>query len=224
MSTVPPVDDIKDLVYHNSTHKFMKWNGEDWVTVKRALISVSHKKNLNILAPFLIEQGFDIFSTGGTLKYLKQHKVKAFDISSYTKFPEMMDGRLKTLHPLIHGGILGRRSIDDEIMIQHNIIPFELVVVNLYDFEGTISKPGIQLEEAIENIDIGGPTMLRSAAKNYKDVTVICNPDDYVDYMALYTKNNLTESTRLKFAQKVFAHTAKYDDTISKYLYHTTFK
>lgn len=224
MSIVPPVEVKGSICYHESTHTFMKWNGEDWVNVKRALISVSSKKNLNILAPFLIEQGFDIFSTGGTLKYLKQHKVKAFDISSYTNFPEMMDGRLKTLHPLVHGGILGRRSIDDEIMIQHNIIPFELVVVNLYDFEGTISKPGIQLEEAIENIDIGGPTMLRSAAKNYKDVTVMCNPDDYVDYMALYTKNNLTESIRLKFAQKVFAHTAKYDDTISKYLYHTTFK
>lgn len=192
--------------------------------IKRALISVSDKRNLNILAPFLIEKGIEIVSTGGTLKYLKQHGIKAINISTFTGFPEIMDGRLKTLHPKVHGGILGRRDIDNEVMTKHEILPIDLVVVNLYNFEAAISTPGITLPEAIEQIDIGGPAMIRSAAKNHKDVVVLTNPADYEDFMLLYNwENDISYTQRLKYAQKVFAHTAKYDDMISQYLYHSVF-
>lgn len=196
------------------------------MAINRALISVSNKQNLNYLAPWLVEQGIEIISTGGTLKYLKQHKVKAIDISQFTGFPEMMDGRLKTLHPKVHGGILGRRGIDDEIMVENEILPIDLVVVNLYNFEAAISTPGTTLPEAIEQIDIGGPAMIRSAAKNHKDVVVLCNPSDYDEFMAAYTVNEgeITYAHRVKFAQKVFAHTSKYDDMISQYLYHQILK
>lgn len=196
------------------------------MAINRALISVSNKQNLNYLAPWLVEQGIEIISTGGTLKYLKQHKVKAIDISQFTGFPEMMDGRLKTLHPKVHGGILGRRGIDDEIMVENEILPIDLVVVNLYNFEAAISTPGTTLPEAIEQIDIGGPAMIRSAAKNHKDVVVLCNPSDYDEFMTAYTANEgeITYAHRVKFAQKVFAHTSKYDDMISQYLYHQILK
>jgi len=190
------------------------------MTINRALVSVSDKKNLHILAPWLVEQGVEIISTGGTLKYLKQHGVKAIDISTFTGFPEMMDGRLKTLHPKVHGGILGRRGSDDEIMIEHDILPIDLVVVNLYKFSDTIATPGTTLSEAIEQIDIGGPAMLRSAAKNHQDVIVLVNPEDYDEFMVQYEiTGGLTYTQRLKYAQKVFAHTSKYDDIISQYLY-----
>lgn len=194
------------------------------MTINRALISVSDKKHLNVLAPFLQENGIEIISTGGTLKYLKQHGIKAVDISKFTGFPEMMDGRLKTLHPKVHGGILGRRGVDDEVMAEQEILPIDMVVVNLYNFEKAISTPLITLPEAIEQIDIGGPAMIRSAAKNFKDVVVLVNPDDYEDFMLLYEfEGDIGYSQRMKYAQKVFAHTSKYDDMISQYFYHSIF-
>lgn len=195
------------------------------MTIQRALISVSDKTKLHILAPFLQEKGVEIVSTGGTLKYLKQHGVKAIDISTFTGFPEMMDGRLKTLHPKVHGGILGRRDKDEEVMLEHAIYPIDLVIVNLYNFEKAISTAGITLPEAIEQIDIGGPAMIRSAAKNHKDVVVLTNPDDYEDFIAQWMAENgeISYKQRLKYAQKVFAHTSKYDDMITQYLYFQIF-
>lgn len=189
--------------------------------IKRALISVSNKTNLHKLAPFLIEQDVQIISTGGTRKYLTQHGVPSTELSKYTGFPEMMDGRLKTLHPRIHGGILGRREEDSDIMYEHNILPIDLVIVNLYDFESTVSKSQNDLDGAIEQIDIGGPAMLRSAAKNYKHVIPLINPDDYDKFMNLWVVNNgeFDEHQRLAYAQKVFNHTSKYDDVIAQYLF-----
>ncbi|MCA9098644.1 MAG: bifunctional phosphoribosylaminoimidazolecarboxamide formyltransferase/IMP cyclohydrolase, partial [Planctomycetaceae bacterium] len=139
------------------------------VTSRRALISVSDKTNLDQFAKALVELGFEILSTGGTSKYLVQHGIPVIDVSSYTGFPEIMDGRVKTLHPKVHGAILGRPDLagDAEAIKAHGIIPFELVVVNLYPFEATVAKPDVTLEDAIENIDIGGPSMIRSAAKNH---------------------------------------------------------
>ena len=192
------------------------------MNIQRALISVSNKTNLHELAPFLQEKGVEILSTGGTRKYLTQHRVKSTEVSKYTGFPEMMEGRLKTLHPLIHGGILGRRGQDEEVMSEHNINPIDLVIVNLYDFEGAISKSDCGLDCAVENIDIGGPTMLRSAAKNFNDVVVLVDPTDYDEFMVNY--DNITLQRRLKYAQKVFAHTSKYDNMISQYLFYNIFK
>lgn len=195
------------------------------MTIKRALISVTNKKNLNALASYLQEQGVEIISTGGTLKYLKQHGIKAIDITKITEFPEMMDGRLKTLHPKVHGGILGRRDVDVDIMAEYGILPIDLVVVNLYDFGSAIAQPGVTMDTAIENIDIGGPAMLRSAAKNNKDVVVLVNPDDYDDFITMHGSDiGITPLQRLRYAQKVFTHTAMYDTTISQYMFHTIFK
>lgn len=194
------------------------------MTINRALISTSNKKNLHILAPFLRDNNIEIISTGGTSKYLKQHGIKFIDISKFTGFPEMMGGRLKTLHPKVHGGILGRRGIDDEVMFNNDILGIDLVVCNLYNFEKAISTPGITSLEAIEQIDIGGPAMIRSAAKNHKDVVVLVDPDDYDGFISLYsTEFDVGYTQRLKYAQKVFAHTSKYDDMISQYLYHSIF-
>lgn len=194
------------------------------MAIKRALISVSNKTNLHKLAPFLQEQSVEIISTGGTLKYLKQHQVKVTDISTITGFPEMMGGRLKTLHPKVHGGILGRRDVDLEVMKEHEIEPIDLVIVNLYDFETAATKVGSTFDDTIEHIDIGGPAMIRSAAKNYKDVVVLVDPADYDDFMRLYQPSGeISHNQRLRYAQKVFAHTAKYDTMISEYLYHSIF-
>lgn len=193
--------------------------------IKRALISVTNKKNLNVLASYLQECGVEIISTGGTLKYLKQHNIKATDITKITNFPEMMDGRLKTLHPKVHGGILGRRDIDTDIMAEYDILPIDLVVVNLYDFGDAIAQPGVTMDTAIENIDIGGPAMLRSAAKNNKDVVVLVNPEDYEDFIDMDKSDvGITPLQRLRYAQKVFTHTSMYDTTISQYMFHTIFK
>ena len=191
--------------------------------IARALISVTDKTNLHKLAPFLVDRGVQLISTGGTLKYLKQHNIKVTDISAFTGFPEMMDGRLKTLHPKIHGGILHRREeeVDAELAKEQGIELIDLVVVNLYNFEKTISNPHSTFEESIENIDIGGPTLLRAAAKNHKHVTVLSNPSDYDEFMDRYDTN--TEALRRRYAQKVFAHTAKYDDIVSLYLYRNLF-
>jgi phosphoribosylaminoimidazolecarboxamide formyltransferase/IMP cyclohydrolase len=189
--------------------------------IRRALISVSNKEGLVELCSELVNKfGIEIISTGGTLKTLLEGGVKAIDISEYTGFPEMMDGRVKTLHPKVHGGILARREIDQKVMDDNGIKGIDLVVVNLYPFVETISKPETTLEVAIENIDIGGPSMLRSAAKNNKYVGVIIDPKDYNLVLEEMQKSKgcLSQDTRSKLATKAFTHTAAYDTAISGYL------
>ncbi len=189
--------------------------------VTRALISVSNKDGVLDLAKGLDKLGIEILSTGGTAKLLRDGGVKVKDVSEFTGFPEMLDGRVKTLHPKVHGGLLGRRSNPEHVkqMQQHGIQPIDLVVVNLYPFEQTVAKPGCKLEEAIENIDIGGPTMLRSAAKNYTDVAVVCSPRDYTRVLDEIQKNGeVSEKTRYELCRTVFLHTARYDSAISAWL------
>jgi phosphoribosylaminoimidazolecarboxamide formyltransferase/IMP cyclohydrolase len=154
------------------------------IKIKKALISVSDKSNVLELAKSLSSFNIEILSTGGTAKLLKENKINVTEVSDYTKFPEMLDGRVKTLHPKIHGGILGRRDNPDhnETMKNHEIDPIDLVVVNLYPFEETINQEGCTLELAIENIDIGGPAMIRSAAKNYQHVAVLTNPKRSLEF------------------------------------------
>ena len=186
----------------------------------RALISVSDKKNLNILAKYLVSCGVEIVSTGGTASFLRDREFPINDVSEVTGFPEMMDGRVKTLHPKVHGGILARRDIDQEVMKENDIKEIDLVVVNLYPFAETISKPETTLEVAIENIDIGGPSMLRSAAKNNKHVGVVVDPDDYpliIEEMKL-NNGSISQERRSLLAAKAFGHTANYDTVISDYL------
>lgn len=192
---------------------------------KRVLISVSDKRGIVDFAKELISLGFEIISTGGTAKTLRESGLPVIDVSEYTGFPEMLDGRLKTLHPKIHGGLLARRDNekDMEDIKRHDIKPIDMVVVNLYPFEETISKRDVTFEEAIENIDIGGPTMLRAASKNYQDVAVVVDPEDYpriIEEMRL--KGSLSIDTKLNLARKVFAHTARYDTLISEYLSSVT--
>jgi len=187
--------------------------------IKRALISVSDKSGVLPLAKFLVDQDIEILSTGGTAKMLADEGVKVTEVSDYTGFPEMMDGRIKTLHPKIHGGILARRGSDEAIMQQQGINPIDLVVVNLYPFQSTVANADCQLPDAIENIDIGGPTMLRAAAKNHQDVAVVVNPDDY-DLLIKQIKNNGGTDLDLRYqlACKTFSHTAQYDGAIANYL------
>jgi phosphoribosylaminoimidazolecarboxamide formyltransferase / IMP cyclohydrolase len=149
--------------------------------ITRALLSVTDKSGLVEFGKFLAERGVELLSTGGTAKMLREKGVPVVEVSDYTGFPEMLDGRVKTLHPKIHGGILGRRDLDShrQQMAQHAIAPIDLVVVNLYQFDKAVAKPGCTLEDAIENIDIGGPTLLRAAAKNFDAVTVVVDPADY---------------------------------------------
>ncbi|MCK4950860.1 MAG: bifunctional phosphoribosylaminoimidazolecarboxamide formyltransferase/IMP cyclohydrolase, partial [Gammaproteobacteria bacterium] len=188
--------------------------------IKRALISVSDKTGIVELAKQLQQQQIEILSTGGTAKLLADNGVQVIEVSDYTGFPEMMDGRVKTLHPKIHGGLLGRRGTDDKVMEENNIPPIDLVIVNLYPFEQTIARPDCSLEMAIENIDIGGPTMLRSAAKNHKDVTVVVDASDYKRVLDEMNTNQgaITDTTRFQLARKVFEHTARYDGAIANYL------
>jgi len=190
--------------------------------IKKALISVSDKSGVVELAKVLADFKVEILSTGGTAKALRQDGVEITDVSDYTGFPEMLDGRVKTLHPKIHGGILGQRENPDHVatMAKHGIEAIDMVVVNLYPFEATVAKPDCTLEEAIENIDIGGPTMIRSAAKNYRDVTVVVDPGDYDDLIAELRKNGgqVSARTRFRLAKKVFQMTAGYDGAISNYL------
>ncbi len=190
--------------------------------VRRALVSVSDKSGVVELARALSDLRVEILSTGGTARTLREHGIEIVDVSEYTGFPEMLDGRVKTLHPKIHGGILGQRENPHhvETMGKHGINPIDMVVVNLYPFEATIAKPGCTLEEAIENIDIGGPAMIRSAAKNSKDVTVVVDPGDYDDLITELRKNDgqISGRTRFRLAKKVFHMTAKYDTAISNYL------
>lgn len=189
--------------------------------IKRALISVTDKSELYELAIFLITHDIEIISTGGTRQYLTELGIESTDVAEYTGFPEMMDGRLKTLHPLIHGGILGRRGIDDDVMDEYGIAPIDLVVVNLYDFEKASKDRALtRIDSAIEKIDIGGPTMLRSAAKNFQDVVVLCDVDDYSDFMIRYEEDkDISFSHRMEYAQKVFVHTSHYDKLIADYLF-----
>jgi len=190
--------------------------------IKRALMSVSDKGGLVDFARELASMGIEILSTGGTAKALREGGVPVIEVSDYTGFPEMMDGRLKTLHPKIHGGLLSRRSNprDMEDIAKHGINTIDMVVVNLYPFEKTISKPDVAFDDAIENIDIGGPAMLRAASKNFQDVTVITDPADYQKVLAEMksSNNEVSRETKLSLAQKVFAHTAKYDSLIADYL------
>jgi phosphoribosylaminoimidazolecarboxamide formyltransferase/IMP cyclohydrolase len=187
--------------------------------IQRALLSVSDKSGIIDFAKSLAAMGVEILSTGGTAKLLAQNGVKVIEVSDYTGFPEMMDGRVKTLHPKIHGGILGRRGTDDGVMKQHNIGGIDLVVVNLYPFEQTVAKPGCTLEDAIENIDIGGPTMIRAAAKNHKDVTIVVDAADYSRVLDEMKSNNgaTTHKTRFDLMVKTFEHTARYDGMIANY-------
>jgi phosphoribosylaminoimidazolecarboxamide formyltransferase/IMP cyclohydrolase len=188
--------------------------------ITRALISVSDKSGIVEFCQELSQLGIEILSTGGTAKTLAEHHIPVTEVSDYTGFPEMMDGRVKTLHPKVHGGILGRRGIDDEIMAKNGISPIDMVVVNLYPFEQTVANPNCDLETAIENIDIGGPTMIRAAAKNHADVAIIVHPADYAATIAELKSaaNCLSDQTRFTLALKSFEHTARYDTAIATYL------
>ena len=185
--------------------------------INRALISVSDKDKLIPFAKELDQNKVEIISTGGTYNYLSTNKISAIEISNITNFPEIMDGRVKTLHPKIHGGILGRKKIDDEIMDQHDIEKINLLAVNLYPFKETIKKPDISINEAIENIDIGGPAMIRAAAKNHENVVVLVDPSDYEDFIEKYEHNQITIEYRQYLAAKAFGHTASYDAAINQY-------
>jgi phosphoribosylaminoimidazolecarboxamide formyltransferase / IMP cyclohydrolase len=187
----------------------------------RALISVSDKSGIVSFAHELEKMGFEIVSTGGTYKILKENHIKVIPVKEVTGFPEILDGRVKTLHPLVHGGLLAKRDNKDHIKTckENNIKLFDLVVVNLYPFERTISKENIGLDEVIENIDIGGPTMLRSAAKNYTDIAVIVNPEQYDEILVELKQNNnkVSLQTKANLASEVFKHTARYDSIIAGY-------
>ncbi|CAC9495551.1 IMP cyclohydrolase (EC / Phosphoribosylaminoimidazolecarboxamide formyltransferase (EC [uncultured Gammaproteobacteria bacterium] len=187
--------------------------------IKRALISVSDKTGILELAQSLASKDIEILSTGGTAKLLADNNIPVIEVSDYTGFPEMMAGRVKTLNPKIHGGILARRGLDEDVMAQNDINPIDLVVVNLYPFQATIANPDCTLEDAIENIDIGGPAMLRSSAKNHASVTVVVDSTDYQSVIdEINTNGNTMLNTRIKLALKAFEHTAQYDGAIANYL------
>src|SRR5687768_16411809 len=192
------------------------------MTIKQALLSVSDKTGIVEFARELRELGVTILSTGGTAKLLQKAGLAVTEVGDYTGFPEMLDGRVKTLHPKIHAGILARTDLPEHIsaMERAAIPPIELVVVNLYPFSQTIARPECSLEEAIENIDIGGPTMVRAAAKNYKSVTVITDPEDYLPLLAEMKSASgaVASEFRFRMACKAFSHTAAYDSAISNYL------
>jgi phosphoribosylaminoimidazolecarboxamide formyltransferase/IMP cyclohydrolase len=188
--------------------------------IRRALLSVSDKTGLVELARALERRGVELLSTGGTAKLLAEAGVSVREVSSYTGFPEIMDGRVKTLHPKIHGGLLGRRGVDDAVMKEHQIGAIELLIVNLYPFAATIARPGCTYEQAIDNIDIGGPAMVRAAAKNHASAAVVVDPADYssiLDELAAHD-GGTTLATRSRLAAKAFAHTARYDSMVSSYL------
>jgi len=193
--------------------------GTETVGVRRALISVSDKSGVVDFARALVELGVEILSTGGTHKLLAASGIAVREVSDYTGFPEMMDGRVKTLHPKVHGGILGRRGEDDAVMGAHGIAPIDLVAVNLYPFEQTVASPDCDLATAIENIDIGGPTMVRSAAKNHRHVSIVVDAADYPRIIAELRDNaGIAAATRFDLAVKAFEHTARYDGAIANYL------
>ena len=191
----------------------------DLKKVSRALISVSDKNGIVDFARALQELNIELLSTGGTFRLLKENNISVIEVSDYTNFPEMMDGRVKTLHPKVHGGILGRRGVDDAVMEEHSIKPIDMVIVNLYPFASTVSDPNCTLSDAIENIDIGGPTMVRSAAKNHKDVAVLVNNNDYSEVVRELKENQgqLKYQTRYELMVKAFEHTAGYDGMIANH-------
>ena len=187
----------------------------------RALISVSDKRGIVEFAKALKELGWDIIATGGTMTKLREAGIEVINISDVTGFPEICDGRVKTLHPKVHGGLLGRRDLADHMaqLEANGIETIEMVCVNLYPFEATIAKEGVTLEDAVENIDIGGPSMLRSAAKNFRDVTVVCDPADYDKVLEELRANGHTEyETRFKLSAMAYTHTAEYDSHIATYM------
>ena len=189
--------------------------------IKRALISVSNKEGVVEFARQLHEAGVEIISTGGTMKAIKEAGIPVTYVSDVTGFPEIMDGRVKTLNPYIHGGILAVRDNPEHMaqMEKHGIKGIDLVAVNLYPFKETIAKPDVTLAEAIENIDIGGPAMVRASAKNFKFVTIVTNPAKYNEVIAQIKKNgSVDDHTRMELAQEAFAHTAAYDTMIQDYL------
>jgi phosphoribosylaminoimidazolecarboxamide formyltransferase / IMP cyclohydrolase len=189
------------------------------VPVRRALLSVSDKTGLLDLARGLDALGVVLVSTGGTARALRQAGIGVKDVSEVTGFPEIMDGRVKTLHPKIHGGLLGRRGTDDEVMAQHGIDGIDLLVVNLYPFESTTASPDCAFGDAIENIDIGGPAMLRAAAKNHEHVAALVDPSDYAELLGtLSAQNGTTLDLRRRLAAKVYAHTARYDSAVANWL------
>ena len=191
------------------------------VKIRRALVSVSNKDGLSELAQGLAKHDVQVLSTGGTARALAEAGFPPTAVSDYTGAPEILDGRVKTLHPKIHGGLLARSIPAHEAQMKDNDIGFiDLVVVNLYPFEQTVAKPDVAVADAVENIDIGGPSMLRSAAKNHERVAVIVDPADYADVLAEMNDNSgaLSGATRLSLAKKAFAHTAAYDGAIAAYL------
>ena len=189
--------------------------------IKQALLSVSDKTGVLDFARELSSLGVKLLSTGGTAKLLQDNGVPVTEVANYTGFPEMLDGRVKTLHPKVHGGILARRDVPEHVakLAEHDIPTIDMVVVNLYPFQQTVAKDDCSLEDAIENIDIGGPTMLRSAAKNHRDVVVLCDPSDYAGVLAeIKAGGTVPYDTRFMLAKKVFAHTAQDDGAITNYL------
>jgi phosphoribosylaminoimidazolecarboxamide formyltransferase/IMP cyclohydrolase len=188
------------------------------LNIRRALISVSDKSGLAELARVLVQANVEILSTGGTYTALQAAGIAVTEVASYTGFPEMMDGRVKTLHPKIHGGILARRGIDEAVMADNDILPIDLVVVNLYPFAATIAKDDCTDAMAIENIDIGGPTMVRAAAKNHTSVLTVVDPNDYAQVSAGLAGNTIDAAMCRNFAVKAFRHTAQYDATVAGYL------
>jgi phosphoribosylaminoimidazolecarboxamide formyltransferase/IMP cyclohydrolase len=188
------------------------------VAIRRALLSVSDKTGVVDLARALAAAGVELLSTGGTARTLRDAGLPVRDVSEATGFPEIMDGRVKTLHPRIHGGLLGRAGVDDAVMAQHGIAPIDLVVVNLYPFEATVADPGVSMDEAIENIDIGGPAMLRAAAKNHERVAVLVDPADYVALAEAFDAGGTTLAQRRAWAAKTYAHTARYDGIVATWL------
>ena len=187
-------------------------------TVRRALISVSDKRGLIPFAEGLGKLGIEILSTGGTCRSLRDAGIDVIEVSEKTGFPEIMDGRVKTLHPTIHGGLLGRRGTDEAVMEEHGIEPIDLLAVNLYPFEQTIARADATIDDAIENIDIGGPAMIRAAAKNHDGVAVVVDSDDYDDVLESLKSDQLSLDARRTLAAKAYAHTASYDTAITKYL------
>ena len=184
--------------------------------VKRALVSVSNKSGIVDFCKGLSKLGIEILSTGGTAKLLAENNIDVIEVSDYTNFPEMMGGRIKTLHPKIHGGLLARRGVDDAVMEEHSIKTIDLVVVNLYPFEEMASKKNMSLNKLIEYIDVGGPSMLRAAAKNYKSVITLSNPNMYEYFIIEYSKNkgDISSKKRKDYAKNVFLETSKYDSII----------
>ena len=187
--------------------------------IRRALISVSDKSGIVDFARALADHGVEVLSTGGTCRLLREAGLRVTEVSDHTGFPEMMDGRVKTLHPKIHGGILGRRGTDDAVMAEHGIPPIDLVVVNLYPFEATVANPDCSMEDAVENIDIGGPTMVRAAAKNHRDVTIVVSAGDYARVLEELSAHDghTTFATRFDLAIRAYEHTAAYDGMIANH-------